>query len=181
MNAKLRHWTCAAGALVGLLSGASVATASDAATSAAATNGRGGSNATATARYEGQRGFARTDTRTGQVSAARAVAVGADQEGVSLSVSLAVAPHNGPGYATNFNMSFELAGGSSFSAGNSIAVGGYTRTVSAGGQASAGRRGTTSISTAGSVTLGGGYVKAHTVSERNRSCERPARRHVLWR
>jgi hypothetical protein len=171
MNAKLGCWACVSGTLATLLSTAPLVRASDAATTASATNGRGGSSATATARYEGERGFARTDTRTGQVSAARAVAVGVDQGGVSLSVSLAVAPQSGPAYATNFNMSFDLDGGSSFSGGSSLATGGHSRTVSAGGQAGTGC-GAKNVSTAGGVTLGGGCVKAHTVSERKRPGER---------
>ncbi|MEW6253139.1 MAG: hypothetical protein AB1716_21075, partial [Planctomycetota bacterium] len=85
--------------------GSMLTLASDVETSASATGGRyGAGTATGTARYAGDVGFARTDTRTGEVNAARSVAVGVDPNGLSLSWSLALAPNRGPALATNFNM-----------------------------------------------------------------------------
>ncbi|MCK4343084.1 MAG: hypothetical protein KAY37_15320, partial [Phycisphaerae bacterium] len=100
-------------ALVGfaLLASAAACLASDAETSASATGGRRRSGtASAAARYEGDLGFARTNTRTGALNAARAVALGVDRDGVSLSVSTAIAPQHGPAVATNFNMSIGTRG-----------------------------------------------------------------------
>ena len=71
---------------------AASASASDARTSAsAASNGRRSGTAAASATYKGDVGFARTDTRTGQINLARGVAVGVDDRGLSLSVSTALA------------------------------------------------------------------------------------------
>ena len=108
--------------------------ASDAETSAQASDGAGHSGtATATARYAGDVGFARTDTRSGRVNLARGVAVGVDEDGLTLSVSLAVAPQRGPAVATNFNLSLGRNGAAAVSVGRSVAQGGATRTVTASG------------------------------------------------
>jgi hypothetical protein len=145
----------------------SAARASDAETSATATRGRSRSGtATATARYEGNVGFARTDTRTGAVNLARGVAVGVDEDGISLSVSLAIAPQRGPAYATNFNLSFDTDGDSASSFGTAAATGGTRRTVTAGGRTSAAPMGPIATSMAGGATHNGGMVRAITHSDR---------------
>ena len=57
--------------------------ASDARTSATASGGPAGpGTAAATASFAGERGFTRTQTRTGDVNHARAVAVGIDEDGL---------------------------------------------------------------------------------------------------
>lgn len=142
------------------------ALASDAETSASATGGRRASgNATATARYEGDVGFARTDTRTGQVNLARGVAVGVDEDGVTVSLSLAVAPKNGPAIATNLNLTFNRDGTTAVSTGHSVATGGAARTVSAGGRSTATHHDAIATSTAAGHTTSGGIVRAVTRSD----------------
>lgn len=160
--------------VAGLLS-ASLAWASDAETSATATGGRHGpGTATATARYTGDVGFARTNTRTGEVNIARGVAVGVDKEGLSLSVSLAVAPSHGPAVATNLNMSIDRDGGTASSVGRVVAEDGGDRwvsrpggerTVSAGGRTSSSGPWPTATSVAAGRTADGGRVKAYTRSD----------------
>ena len=166
MNASITNVKLlAALAFLVIATSAVPARASDAETSASATAGRGRTGtATATAHYDGDVGFARTDTRTGAVNAARAVAVGFDEDGLSLSISLALAPRRGPAYATNFNLTFDSDGDVSTSVGTSLARGGISRTVSAGG-----RTGTTPIRTvatswAGGSTERGGVVRAYSRS-----------------
>ncbi len=151
----------------GLLSLASAAGyASDAETSASATAGRGSAGtATGTARYNGDVGFARSDTRTGAVNSARSVAVGVDPDGVSLSFSLALAPNGGPAIATNFNMSIGTDGQVATSNGVSVASGGVVRTATAGGQTGVTPAGASATSVAGGQTLGGGRVNATVHSD----------------
>ncbi len=158
------------------------ARASDAETSAAATSGRGRTGtATATARYEGDVGFARTDTRTGAVNVARGVAIGVDEDGISLSVSLAVAPQRGPAYATNFNLSFDTNGDSAASFGTAIATGGTRRTITAGGRAGGTGFQPVSSSMAGGTTHNDGIVRAITHSDRTVHRELVPRRIIRLR
>lgn len=140
-----------------------VAMASEAETSASATgrSGRAG-DASGTARYKGDVGFARTDTRSGAVNASRSVAVGVDDDGLSLSLSSAVAGRRGPAIATNYNLSIGRDGRVSRSLGRSIASGGRERTAEAGGSTST--RGTSNSLAAGR-TVGGGTVEATTRSD----------------
>lgn len=158
--------------------------ASDAETSATATRGYGRSGtATGMARYEGDLGFARTDTRTGRINAARSVALGVDRDGVSLSVSHAIAPQRGPALAANFNMSIGR-NGTSHSSGHSVARGGLERSVTAGGATTSGTRYSRPVATsiAGGKTSFGGVVRAQTRS--HSSPERrivPVRRVILRR
>jgi hypothetical protein len=129
----------AAMTLAGFSLFAAAAFASDAETSATAGPGRYGTGtAGATAHYEGDYGFARTDSRTGQVNVARGVAVGVDEDGISLSLSNALAPRYGPAVATNFNMSIGADGRVSSSTGRAEADGPATVAV-AGGTNTAGR------------------------------------------
>lgn len=113
--------------------------ASDAQTSASAGAGLGRDVAAATARYEGDVGFARTDSRSGRVSSARGVAVGLDEDGLSLSVSQAVAPRFGPALATSLNFGIERDGDVSASLGVARADGPIYRQATAGGGAGSGR------------------------------------------
>jgi len=123
--------------------GLTTALASDAETSAAAaSNGlRRDGYAAATAEYDGRVGFARTDSRSGPVNLARGVAVGVDEDGLSLSISNAVATRFGPAIATNFNISIERDGDVSTSNGVVVARSPISRSVTAGGGATAGRFG----------------------------------------
>jgi hypothetical protein len=140
--------------------------ASDAETTASATGNRyGPGTATGTSRYFGDVGFARTDTRSGDVNVARSVAVGADENGMSLSVSWAVAPNRGPALASNLNMTIGRDGQVATSGGLSIAQGGISRTASVGGATGVGPAGPVATSTAGGQTIGGGIVRASATSD----------------
>ena len=143
---------------------------SDAQTSAtaAAGNGRSGT-AAATAHYEGDAGFARTETRTGAVNIARAVAVGIDEHGLSFSLSTAIAPKNGRAIAANFNLSIDADGGSAHSVGKTVSTGGAARSASAGGSTSTGSNGSVAASRASGSTSFGGVVRAETRSEQHRA------------
>lgn len=123
--------------VISMTLGASVALASDAATSAAVGGGawRPGT-ATATAHYEGDVGLARTDTRTGRVNVARGLAVGVDEDGLAFSLSNAVITPNGVAVATNLNIGIDRDGDVSTSTGLSVAAGPREREATAGGQVS---------------------------------------------
>lgn len=133
--------TFRATAIVILTSIAFNARASDAETSATAGSSRFDRNGTAaaTARYDGRVGFARTDASSGRLSRARGVAVGVDEEGLSLSVSHAIAPPHGPAVATNFSVTIDRDGDVARNASLAIAGGPIERSVSAGGQTGTGR------------------------------------------
>jgi hypothetical protein len=157
-----------------------LAMASDAKSSATASSGRGRSGtAAASASYKGDHGFARTNTKSGAINLARGVAVGVDKNGLSLSVSTAVASRFGPAVATNFNMSIGRDGHSSASVGRAVATGGRNRSVSAGG-ATTTHRGGSSMSYA---TGRGAKVKAVTKSHHHKPRKRllPLRRVVRRR
>ena len=143
----------------------SFALASSASTSATAGYNRyAGGNAAATASYTGEQGFARTDTKTGRVNIARGVALGVDENGVSLSLSNAVATQNGPAVSTTFNLSIGAAGNSAMSVGAAAATGGTAREATSGGSTYAQRyrSGATAVSTG--RTSGTGRVVAITKS-----------------
>ncbi len=109
--------------------------ASDATTSATAGSNSFLRNGTAdaTASYDGRFGFARTQANSGSVNSARGVAVGVDRDGVSLSVSNAVATRFGPAVATNFNVTIGRDGQVARSGGISVAEGPLRRSATAGG------------------------------------------------
>lgn len=154
-----------------LLALAAPALASDAKTSATATNGPlAPGSAAASANYQGDRGFARSDTRTGDVNIARGVALGVDQNGLSLSVSHALAPRHGPAIATNFNMSINRNGDVAHSVGAAIATGGVERTATVSGGAGRNGRSAESAAFAHGRTSGGGRVQ---VISRGESGPRP--------
>ena len=117
------------------LSFSAAALASDATTSATAGSNLWQRNGTAnaTANYNGQIGFARTQANSGRVNSARGVAVGVDRDGISLSVSNAVASRFGPAVATNFNMTIGRNGEVARSGGISVANGPLQRSATAGG------------------------------------------------
>lgn len=145
------------GAVLGGLALSGMALASEAQTSAGVSKGPlvGGNSATATARYEGKVGFARSDTNSGRIDTARGVAVGVDKNGLTLSVSNAVAAKVGPAVATSFNLSIGRDGEVSKSTGVSIARGVLGKEASAGGRATAERRDTGSAAwAAGRAPLG---------------------------
>jgi len=154
-----------AAVMAGLVASAA-AYASEAATSATAGSGYGrNGNASATARYEGKLGWARTDTHSGPVNLARGVAVGVDEDGISVSVSNAIAPNRGPALATTFNLSIGRDGDVSHSRGISVADGPFEREATAGGSTAAERGRTTSTALAGGRTDRFGRVVAHSSSE----------------
>lgn len=131
------------------------AIASDAATTATAGTRPNGGQAAATAAYDGRIGFARSNTHSGRLNAAKGVAVAVDKDGISLSVSTALATKLGPAVAANFNMSIDRDGDVSKSTGLAIAKGPLVREASAGGATHAGRFGVGSASTAsGKAPLG---------------------------
>ena len=148
---------------------AAVGYASDAQTSASAGRGAGrAGTAAATAHYAGDVGFARTDTRSGSINLARGVAVGVDENGISLSFSGAVANQLGLGFATNFNLAIDRDGDVSASNGVVVASGGVSRSVTAGGGVGTGAsRGATSV--ASGNTERGGRVYAKTSAENYRA------------
>jgi hypothetical protein len=129
-------------ALLFAVSSAAAALASGAQTSASAGSNRyqRDGTAAATARYSGDIGSARTQTRSGSVNVARGVAWGLDESGLSLSVSNAIAPRNGPAVATTFNLSIGTDGCVSHSTGTSVARSSVYRSVSAGGSVGTTRR-----------------------------------------
>jgi hypothetical protein len=159
--------------VVGMMAG--TAWASEAETSATARNGRGGSDASATARYEGRYGFARTNTDTGRLTRSRAVAVGVDKDGVSVSLSTAIAPRNGPALGANLNFSLSGNGQASVSRGATVARGGVSRAVAVGGrtQTATRYRNASSTAMASGKTSYGGVVRSSTRSETTQA--RPAR------
>jgi len=147
------------------------ALASDAETSATAGSNRLQPNGTAqaAARYEGDRGFARTQSRSGPVNLARGVAVGVDERGLSLSVSQAVAPQAGPALAANFNMSIGMDGRVSGSTGLALSEGPLYRSASAGGRAGTGRVSPAAVSYASGKSDPNGRVTASTRAYESRS------------
>ncbi len=156
------------------------AAASGAQTSATATSiPTGPGTAAATASYEGDRGFARTQTRTGEVNQARAVAVGVDEDGLTVSISHAFAPRTGPAFATNLSFTFGRGGDVAQSAGQAHAQGGFERSVTAGGQSSSGRGSAVATSLASGRANPGGIAHAKVVSEQERGRERNFGRRVI--
>lgn len=158
-NAK---WIIGIG-LSGLMCG--LAAASEASTSAGAGAGLAGpGSAWATANYQGDRGFARTDTRSGAINLARGVAVGVDEDGLSLSISHAVAANgvsSAPAVASNFNLNIDRSGEVSTSNALVLANGGASRTVQVKGGVGHGRP---AVAKASGATTHGGRVVAHTDS-----------------
>lgn len=155
--------------LSSVLAFAATTFASEAETSAAAGSGSGrlggNGNAQATARYEGDIGFARTDSRSGRVNMSRGIAVGVDEDGLSLSISHAIAPRGGPAIAGTLNIGIERDGDVNVSTGRSVANGPIERSASAGGSTTSERgRGSTSAFAHGR-TDALGRVQATTRSE----------------
>jgi hypothetical protein len=144
--------------------------ASDAETSATAGSNRYHRNGTAqaTARYEGDIGFARTNTQSGSVNLARGVAVGLDESGLSLSISQAVAPRGGQAIAATFNLSIDRNGQVSRSRGVSVADGPIRNSATAGGRVNTGRHGNAATAIASGKTDRFGRVQARTESKQYR-------------
>jgi len=142
---------------------------SEAATQASVTNGRGGNgSAMATAEYEGVAGLARTRTETGKITLARGLAVGFDEDGLSVSVSHGAASRRGPAYAGTFNLAINTNGQVSGSYGGVLSRGGSSRSATAGGRVQAARRSGSASAFATGSTQGGGAVKASTRSYHRR-------------
>ena len=145
--------------------------ASDAETSASAAGSRDRRNgaASATAHYTGDLGFARTETSSGDISRARGVAVGLDEDGLTFSLSNAFATRDGSGLATNFNISIDRDGRISRNGGIARADSPYVRSVSASGAARIERRGAVTTSYASGHTDPYGRVEARTYADSARS------------
>jgi hypothetical protein len=151
------------GALL-MLSVSGVAVASEAETSAqAGSAGRRSGTAQATARYEGDVGVARTNTRSGRVSLARGLAWGLDEDGLSLSASHAVAGRFAA-VARNFNLTIGMDGQVAVSGGRSVSVGPRYRTAGAGGLAGSQRGRTYAVSSAHGESDRRGVVRTKTYS-----------------
>jgi len=148
--------------------------ASEAETSASAGSSRyqRDGTATATARYTGDVGSARTHSRSGKVNVARGVAWGLDKNGLSLSVSNAVAPKRGPAVATTFNLSIGRDGSVSHSTGLAISTGPIHRSASAGGSAATKRRAGGATAFAAGKSDRFGRVRAVTQSRQHRPQKR---------
>ncbi len=144
--------------------------ASDAETSATAGSNRYQPNGTAqaTAHYAGDLGFARTNTQSGSINLARGIAVGVDRSGLSLSVSNAIAPQNGPGVAVSFNLSIDRDGRVSRSRGMTVADGPILRSATVGGRVSTGLDGRAATAFASGKTDRFGRVSAKTHAEQYR-------------
>ena len=128
----------------------------------AGSNGGRTGTAVATAGYEGDFGFARTDSNSGRVNTARGVAVGVDNDGVSLSLSNALATQHGPAIATNYNLSIGRDGRVSSSFGASVANGPVHREASAGGRTATTANGGGAVSEASGRTDRFGSVEARS-------------------
>jgi hypothetical protein len=144
--------------------------ASEAETSASAASSRYRSNGTAaaTARYTGDIGSARTQSRSGKVNVARGVAWGLDKDGLSLSVSNAVAPKRGLAVATTFNLSIGRDGRVSHSTGLTISKGPIHRSASAGGSVTTKRHAGSATAFAAGKSDRFGRVCAVTQSRQDR-------------
>jgi hypothetical protein len=149
--------------------------ASDAETSASAASNRFERNGTAdaSASYDGRIGFARTQSRSGTVNSARGVAVGVDKDGLSLSVSNAVATRLGPAVATNFNLTLGRDGEVSRSGGLTVADSPFQRSVTAGGRTGTGHRSPHATSFASGDTDRLGRVHARTHANTSAVAHRP--------
>ena len=156
--------------LAAMLITPAAALAGEAETSASAGSNRYQRNGTAaaTARYDGNLGFARTNTRSGPVSSARGVAVGVDRNGLSLSVSNAAASRFGPAVATTFNLSIDRDGSVSRSGGLAVSQGPIHRSATAGGRVGTGRQGHAPMAFATGETDRFGRVHAVTRSRDHR-------------
>ena len=129
----------------------------------ASSNGRRPGQAVATAEYNGNGvGFARTDTRSGNVNFARGFSVGFDRDGLSLSHSFAVAGRNGPAVGSTLNMHIGLDGRGQVSTGQVIADGDRNRSVTVAGGSSRRVNSSQAYSTANGKTGRYGEVKATT-------------------
>ncbi|MGE3181447.1 MAG: hypothetical protein AB7N71_07450 [Phycisphaerae bacterium] len=125
-----------------------------------------GGVAEATAEYDGRIGWARTNTETNRRgSNAQGVAVGVDNDGVSLSVSNAHATNRGPALASTFNLSIGRDGDVSTSFGLTTANGPIAREASAGGETATRRSGGTAVAYADGATDRFGRVDSFTHAE----------------
>ncbi|MCG3126604.1 MAG: hypothetical protein CHACPFDD_01455 [Phycisphaerae bacterium] len=154
--------------------------AGDADSSATAGGGHGrNGDASATASYEGDVGFARTRARSGPISTARGVAVGVDQDGLSLSISNAIATHHGLALASTLNISIERDGDVAISRGVSRADGAADWSATAGGSSTT-RHGAAAVAHAAGRSDPSGRVAARTWSQSRRDGERRVARKPVF-
>lgn len=163
---------------VALSAVASVAVASEAETSAEAGTGYGRGNAEASARYEGQIGFARTNSKTGKVSLARGLAVGVDHNGLSLSASHALSLRGGVAVARNFNFTLGRNGQVAVSGGRSLSLGAHQRSAGVSGYSGVWNSQPTAVSTAYGKSDPRGIVKTRSTA-RTSSPRSPHRRRLF--
>ena len=131
------------------------ALASEAETSARAGSDRGrNGTAEASARYEGEVGVARTETRSGRVS---------------FSISNAVAGPAGRAFANNFNLSLGRDGSVAVSGGRAASLGSRYRSASAGGSTTARRGFSQAISSASGRSDRNGLVRSRTFARSHES------------
>src|SRR5262245_12269698 len=129
-------------------------------------NAFNGGTANATAGYNGDgRGYARTDTRTGNVNFAQGVSWGIDELGISFSASSAVATRFLPATASNLNISIGFDGSVGSSGGFSVADGPIDRYANAGGFGRSGFGGSNAAAAAGGRSDSHGYVEAKTYAK----------------
>ncbi|MHC5110951.1 MAG: hypothetical protein ACYTHJ_13860 [Planctomycetota bacterium] len=149
---------------------ASSALASEASSSALAGSDRyGNRHADASASYDGDVGFANTRTTTGLISTARGVAVGFDEEGLSLSVSNAISGPRGQAAARNLNLSIGTNGQVAVSGGRTNAQGTRYQSAQAGGGSSIRHGQPNAFATAGGNTDRRGVVQSDTFSRTSRA------------
>lgn len=161
----MRAWNMRLATIAGLGFIGGVAFAADAATSAGVGGRSGNGTAVATANYSGDAGYARTNSRSGEVNHARGIAVGFDENGLALSLSNAV-EHRGLAVASNFNLSIDRNGDVSTSSGVALARGGRERDVQVSGAAGHERP---AAAQATARTERGGVAQAITRAEQHRT------------
>ncbi len=131
MNQQRLIISALAAVALGAMASAVLAAEADTSANAGTSYGRG--NAEASARYEGQIGFARTKSKTGKISLARGLAVGVDHNGLSLSASHALSLRGGVAVARNFNFSLGRDGQIAVSSGGALSLGAHQRSAGVSG------------------------------------------------
>jgi len=152
----------------------------------ASSNGRGPGTATASAAYNGDGiGAARTSTHSGKLNIARGLAVGLDEDGLSITHSYALAGKRGKAVGGTLNLHVGRDGETSLSTGSVTASGDRNRAVNVGGAAGSAYRRPIATAQASGSTGSRGRVHAVTNSKtsrnRGRAIDRPVSRGVMRR
>ena len=138
---------------------------------AAGHDGYGNRRAEAAAGYDGALGFARTRTHTGPISTARGVALGLDEDGLSLSLSHAISGPFGRSAARNLNLSIGMNGQVAVSRGSADSNGSRGSSAYAGGGSGVCDGRTVAYGDAGGTTDRNGGVTSEVITRTS-----PARR-----